>query len=103
MDDMDPTGPGPAAPDLKRLGWRSEEWIEDSFAQVHRELAALQAIKRDKKQPVVFLQMPAEVLKAYELTVITKAEARKLLGIAAGRKRPQPPALARAQAARRKA
>jgi hypothetical protein len=62
-----------------------EEWIGEEFARVNRELAQLRAIKRDKRQPKVFLETPAEVLKAFELNVLTKSEARKIMGLKATR------------------
>lgn len=101
IDDMDPAGPGPTPPELLRKGWANEQWVSDTFADVYRRLAAVEAIKRDKRQPKVWLQLPTEVLKAFELGVITKPEARKIMGLAALRKRPQPPGLARAAAARK--
>ncbi len=59
----------------------NDRWIADEFESIERELTALRAIKRDKRQPKVFLQVPSEVLKAHEQGVITKAEARKILGL----------------------
>jgi hypothetical protein len=61
----------------------AEQWIADEFEQIERELVLLRAVKRDKRQPKVFLQIPAEVLKAHEQGVISKAEARKILGLKA--------------------
>lgn len=71
-----------------------QEWIADEFERIERELVILRAIKRDKRQPKVFLQMPAEVLKAHDSGIITKAEARKILGLGKTR---QPAQLRRAK------
>ncbi len=99
LDDMDPAGPGPlpTAAELRIRGITVDTWVEDTFKDVYRQLESLTAIKRDKKQPKVWLQMPSEVLKAFELGVVTKAEARDILGL---KKVRQPAALARARAAR---
>lgn len=100
-DDMDPNGPGPVV-EARRALVIGDQWVQDALHDLQRQVTALQAIKRDKKQPTVWLQLPNEVLKAFELGVLTKAEARKIMGVPTARKRPQPPQLARATAARRR-
>lgn len=56
------------------------------------ELTAAVKHLRAGKPPIIRLATAAEVLEACKLGVITKAEARRLLGL---RKRPQPKQLRR--------
>lgn len=71
-----------------------QEWIGEEFARIERELAHLRAIRVDRKQPKVFLERPDEVLSALKLGVISKAEARSIMGL---KKIRQPAALRRAR------